>query len=89
MEKKSLLVLYVNVNDIPQEDMKKHLIEISKNFRRNRDKNIITYVVPVNQHESRIDFINPKFVSEQDYVLVKGFLDKEKEIMYGKQKTFE
>ena len=68
MTKDSLiLVAYVNVGNIHDADVGAYLEEVGKNLSHKTDDSVITYIIPVRGQESRLECINPKLVSEEEY----------------------
>ena len=71
---KIILVAYINVKDMPISIT----LEILESARENlgpKDDNILFYVVPVTEHDNKIECLNPKLVSEQDFLEAKKSLD--------------
>ena len=69
---KLILVLYLNMNGVPNnevDDYCKQVIEKIKN------DDIIHYVIPVRNQETKVECINPKLVSEKGYEQAKIALE--------------
>ncbi len=72
---KIILVHYIRVGNssAPKVDeilsrVRKHLVPA--------DEDIISYVIPVKDEESRVECINPRFVTEEEYESARRSLDK-------------
>ena len=62
-------------------------------FSPKEEDNIISYWIPVREGETRVECINPKLVSEEDFTEAKRVLDRNQEIVNNiinwKNKTIE
>lgn len=70
---KIILVAYINVKDMPIS----RTVEILQSARENldpKDDSILFFVVPVTEHDNKIECLNPKLVSEQDFLEAKKAL---------------
>lgn len=75
---KVILVCYLNIGNLEQEDIPRYIGNISKNLQKNKD--VLHYFIPMRQGKSKIECINPKLVSENDY-------KQAKEVLNNSQKT--
>ncbi len=78
--KKIILVHYINVGNMGKEDVKNYLNEISAKLIP-KDNEIISYLIPVNNSETRVECLNPKLVSDSDYKQAKELLDRNQAIV--------
>ena len=78
---KIILVHYINIGNMNYNDVNKFMEEITVKFSPKEDDNIISYWIPVNNGETRVECINPKLVSEEDYSEAKKVLDRNQEIV--------
>lgn len=78
---KIILVHYIYIGNIDYNDVNKFIEEIAVKFSPKEEDNIISYWIPVNNGETRVECINPKLVSEEDYLEAKKVLDRNQEIV--------
>ena len=78
---KIILVHYINIGNINYNDVNKLMEEITVKFSPKEEDIIICYWIPVNNGETRVECINPKLVSEEDYSEAKKVLDRNQEIV--------
>lgn len=78
---KIILVHYINVGNMDYTNINKFMEEITVKFSPKEEDNIISYWIPVNNGETRVECINPKLVSEEDYSEAKKVLDRNQEIV--------
>lgn len=78
---KIILVHYINIGNMDYSDIDKFMEEITVKFSPKEEDNIISYWIPVNNGETRVECINPKLVSEEDYSEAKKVLDRNQEIV--------
>ena len=78
---KIILVHYINVGNMDYTNINKFMKEITVKFSPKEEDNIISYWIPVNNGETRVECINPKLVSEEDYSEAKKVLDRNQEIV--------
>lgn len=64
---KLILVAYINVGGIHDADVSAFLTETANNLKPKEDDSILFYVIPVRGEESRLECVNPKLVSEEEY----------------------
>jgi hypothetical protein len=72
---KIIIVHYVWVGNAAIEQVEKTLDRLKNNFQHLED-NIISYWIPIKDGDSRVECINPKLVSEEDFNQAKLALDK-------------
>jgi hypothetical protein len=72
---KIIIVHYVWVGNAAIEQVEKTLGRLKNNFQHLED-NIISYWIPIKEGDSRVECINPKLVSEEDFNQAKLALDK-------------
>ncbi len=78
---KIILVHYINVGNMNYSDINKFMEEITVKFSPKEEDNIISYWIPIKNGETRVECINPKLVSEEDYSEAKKVLDRNQEIV--------
>ena len=78
---KIILVHYINVGNMDYSDINKFMEEITVKFSPKEEDNIISYWIPIKNGETRVECINPKLVSEEDYSEAKKVLDRNQEIV--------
>ena len=92
-KEKIILIHYINVSNIDSNDVSKIMEEIINKFSPKEEDNIISYWIPVREGETRVECINPKLVSEEDFTEAKRVLDRNQEIVNNiinwKNKTIE
>ena len=76
---KIIIVHYIDVSKAEPRIIPELMDDVAKRFTPTED-NILTYWVPV-YSETRIECINPKLITEEEYVDVKSFLDKHQEMV--------
>lgn len=64
---KLIIVAYINMGLISDTDASEFLAETARALKPNGDDSILFYVIPVREGETRLDCINPKLVSEEEY----------------------
>jgi hypothetical protein len=78
---KIILVHYINVGNIDGNDVSKIMEDVVKNFSPKEEDNIISYWIPVREGDTRVECINPKLVSQEDFTEAKRVLDRNQEIV--------
>lgn len=68
MSEKLILVYYVSVVGIPENEFEKFLTKISKNIKSNSITNNSEIIVIPVYGESRIECINPKYITNSDLI---------------------
>ena len=71
---KIIIVHYIDVSEVNAELRSAFMNDVIKSFSP-KDNNILSYWIPV-YSETRIECINPKLITEGEYIDVKSFLDK-------------
>lgn len=71
---KIIIVHYVGVGNASAEQVYKIMQEYKRYICK--EEGITHYLLACKNHESRIECINPKLVSEEDYTSAKAALDK-------------
>lgn len=64
---KIILVIYINIENIDRADVPAYLNESQKALDNFFDNSVLKLFVPVRNQETRIECINPKLVSEEEY----------------------
>jgi hypothetical protein len=64
---KLMLAFYINVDRIDQSDMPAYLNEVREGLTRNLDNSVISYFIPIEGENSKVDCINPSFIEGDVY----------------------
>ena len=80
-KEKIILIHYINVGNIDGNDVSKMMEDVINKFSLKEEDNIISYWIPVREGETRVECINPKLVSEEDFTEAKRVLDRNQEIV--------
>jgi len=92
-KEKIILIHYINVGNIDDNDVSEMMKNVVNKFSPKEEDNIISYWIPVREGETRVECINPKLVSEEDFTEAKRVLDRNQEIVNDiinwKNKTIE
>lgn len=78
---KIILVHYINIGNIEGKDVSKIMEDVVNKLSPKEEDNIISYWIPVREGESRVECINPKLVSQEDFTEAKRVLDRNQEIV--------
>jgi len=78
---KIILVHYINIGNIDGKDVSKIMEDVVNKLSPKEEDNIISYWIPVREGESRVECINPKLVSQEDFTEAKRVLDRNQEIV--------
>ena len=76
---KIILVHYIGVGNLSTKEVEQHLHKITTELLP-KDDGVINYVIPT-RGETRIECLNPKLVSEEDYKQAKELLDRNQKIV--------
>jgi len=76
---KIILVHYIGVGNLSVKKVEQYLYKITTELLP-KDDSVINYVIPTRE-ESRIECLNPKLVSEEDYKQAKELLDRNQKIV--------
>lgn len=77
---KIILAHYINVGNKSPMKVAEIMQEIRAVLQKDED-GIIHFLYPVTDQETRVDCINPKLVSEEDYQQAKNVLEKNQSII--------
>jgi hypothetical protein len=80
-KEKIILIHYINVGNIDGNNVSEMMENVVKKFSPKEEDNIISYWIPVREGETRVECINPKLVSEEDFTEAKRVLDRNQEIV--------
>lgn len=72
---KLILVFYINVDSIDSCDVYAYLNEARNGLTRNLDNSVISYFIPIEVENSKVDCINPSFIDGDEYKDAKEKLD--------------
>ncbi len=64
---KLILAAYINIGGINDADVPAFIMEAVNNLKPKEDDSILFYAIPVRGEESRLECVNPKLVSEEEY----------------------
>ena len=73
---KIILVHYIWLGNAAIEQVEDKFNKLKNNFQHLEVDNIISYWIPIKEGDSRVECINPKLVSEEDFNQAKLALDK-------------
>ena len=73
---KLILVAYINISGINDADVPAFIMESVNNLKPKEDDSTLFYAIPVRGEESRLECVNPKFVSEEEYKKAKQACEK-------------
>jgi hypothetical protein len=74
-----ILVNYINIGNLSNEDVREYMYEIIKELKVSKEKggdNIIQYFIPVRNQESKVECINPVLVNNELYQQAKVQLEE-------------
>ncbi len=75
MQEKTILVYYINVGNMSSEEVSEFLQNISTGLiETEKENNILSYLVPIKDTETRIECINPRLLTEEEYLEAKNAL---------------
>jgi hypothetical protein len=80
-KEKIILIHYINVGNIHVNNVSEMMEDVINKFSLKEEDNIISYWIPVREGETRVECINPKLVSEEDFTEAKRVLDRNQEIV--------
>ena len=80
-KEKIILIHYINVGNIDGNNVSEMMEDVVNKFSLKEEDNIISYWIPVREGETRVECINPKLVSEEDFTEAKRVLDRNQEIV--------
>ena len=80
-KEKIILIHYINVGNIDDNDVSEMMKNVVNKFSPKEEDNIISYWIPVREGETRVECINPKLVSQEDFTEAKRVLDRNQEIV--------
>ena len=77
---KIILVNYVAVGNMSMNEVHEYLEDFERKIVP-KDEGIFNYIVPIKGYDSRVECLNPKLVSEDDYKQAKELLDRNQKIV--------
>jgi hypothetical protein len=80
-KEKIILIHYINVGNIDGNNVSEMMEDVVNKFSLKEEDNIISYWIPVREGETRVECINPKLVSQEDFTEAKRVLDRNQEIV--------
>lgn len=72
---KLMLVFYINVDRIDRYDIPAYLNEVKEGLTGNLDDSVISYFIPIEGENSKVDCINPSFIDGDEYEAAKEKLN--------------
>ncbi len=72
---KLILAFYINVDEIDLCDIHTYLNEAREGLTRNLDDSVISYFIPIEGENSKVECINPSFIDGDEYEDAKEKLD--------------
>lgn len=72
---KIILIIYLNHSNLSQFEFNQKLDDLKQMLGYN-SVDIITYILPVNDSPTRVECVNPKLVSGEEYQKAKNVLDE-------------
>ena len=78
---KTILVVYINVGDLKTHDLEEYMESLRNEFLRDDPSEILHYFIPTREGETRIDCVNPKLITTDDYQKVQKVLDENQKIV--------
>ena len=72
---KLILAFYINVDGIGKYDIPEYMNETRKCLTRNIDDSVISYFIPIEGENSKVECINPSFIDNDEYEATKEKLD--------------
>ena len=72
---KLILAFYINVDGIDQYDIPEYLNDAREGLTSNLDDSVISYFIPIEGENSKVDCINPSFIDGDEYEAAKEKLD--------------
>ena len=82
---KLILVFYINVDNIDKYDWSDYLHDAKESLTANLDDSVISYFVPIEGENSKIDCINPQLLGDEEYEIniekLKKVIEKFNEIL--------
>lgn len=79
---KLILVFYINIEHISEYDVDNYIHNISNELRSKNGDDILTYLIADHGIKDRVECINPKLVTEEDYSKAKNILQELEERMF-------
>ena len=77
---KIILIHYLYVGGLTEKEVE-HFMEKAAVNLTPKENNILSYFFPIKTGETRVECINPKLVSEEDFIEAKKVLDRNQEIV--------
>ena len=70
---KIILICYINVKGISAKQIEEITVNFSDILATN--KNAIHYIIPIQQGDSKVECVNPKLVTEEEYKDVRKLME--------------
>ena len=78
---KIILIHYINIGNIDDTDVQRLMEDVANKLQPKPEDNIISYLIPIREGETRVECVNPKLVSEEDFSQAKEVLDRNQKIV--------
>jgi hypothetical protein len=79
---KLILVFYINIEHIASCDVNEYIHNISKNLSAKNGDDILSYFIADWGIKNRVECVNPKLVTEEEYSKAKNILQELEEQMF-------
>lgn len=86
---KLILVFYINIEHIHDCDINEYMHNISNNLSSKNGDDILTYFIADHGIKNRVECINPKLVTEEEYSKAKNILQELEERMFEYLKEYD
>lgn len=73
---KIILVHYVNVSKLSDNEIPEYFNNLVEHYKKYMDDSILQYWIPILNGDSRIECLNPKLVTEQEFTNAYEYLNK-------------
>lgn len=71
-----IIVFYINVGNMSRMQMEDHLAKVMHEYKTEQPTNCITYFIAVSDQPTKVECINPKYVTDKEYKEIRDRLDK-------------
>lgn len=78
---KIILVFYINTRSLTDEETYERLSNFKEIIDHNKQDGMMYYILPTTEFETRIECLNPKLISQEEYNFVQSKLDKLNKIL--------
>lgn len=89
MGNKIILVFYVNTKRMSLDETQAYLKEVADTVTFEEQDTLNYFIIPIKDGESRVECLNPKLVSKEDYKEAKKVLDRAQKAFNKAMKEWE